>query len=550
MLDRLSLYFNTVRHMLPGQVCSMIARPYLLKRACRPKKGGFNAIKGRIRDIDILIPEIDECGEFLSRFDYGELKDNKFTFLHETHMVNLEEWKADASPLWNFNLHYFEYAIYLGYLWKQTGQDKYYNKYRELVEKWIEVNKPENVSWHPYPLSLRLINLLVSLGMFGDMVKKDDAFNQELLLNMYLQYRTLILRQEVWLLGNHYFENLFSIVVASYFFHEDHIFRKYLKKLEAEAARQILGDGMHFELSPMYHKVILADLLRLKQLAMNPDFPKSDWIDRVIKKMLSAMRMLEEGFDRTPLFNDSGDNVAHPVSSIEKACQRMNLDSRKISQLKSAGYYKLGNGKVSVLVDAGIIGPPYMPGHGHCDCLSFEMAIGGKAVFVNSGTFQYQGGRRRYFRSTKAHNTIMMDGQEQSQFWGEHRVARRIRVLNADVDGSSFSGEYKNYSGKKHKRTVNLFDRKLIVMDAVKGAAEIKSYLHISSDYMVTDNLEVLDGDKKVAVICPSGCNAEIYRTGELSYYSPEFGELHSGTCVVFSWRHDNAEKHGYIISY
>jgi hypothetical protein len=72
---------------------------------------------------------------------------------------------------------------------------------------------------------------------------------------------------------------------------------------------------------------------------------------------------------------------------------------------------------------------------------------------VNSGTYHYQDKLRKYFRSTQAHNTVKIGSHEQSECWGEHRVAKRIKGVKASLNGSSVCGEYKNYANEKHKRT-------------------------------------------------------------------------------------------------
>src|SRR6185295_1096925 len=72
------------------------------------------------------------------------------------------------------------------------------------------------------------------------------------------------------------------------------------------------------------------------------------------------------------------------------------------------------------------VGPSYQPGHAHADTLSFELSLHGRRVLVNSGTSEYgTGPERQRQRSTAAHNTVVIDGQDSSEVWGGFRVARR-----------------------------------------------------------------------------------------------------------------------------
>ena len=57
-----------------------------------------------------------------------------------------------------------------------------------------------------------------------------------------------------------------------------------------------------------------------------------------------------------------------------------------------------------LLVDCGEIGPDYLPGHAHCDTLSFELSLSGQRVVVDSGC------------------GIYVDGLNQPEIWGHIAV--------------------------------------------------------------------------------------------------------------------------------
>src|SRR5262249_32712695 len=88
----------------------------------------------------------------------------------------------------------------------------------------------------------------------------------------------------------------------------------------------------------------------------------------------------------------------------------------------------------SVFFDVGAVGPDYQPGHAHADTLSVECSYRGRRLFVDPGTYAYDlGARRRYDRSTAAHNTVTADGQDSSEVWHIFRVGRRARPLDVQV---------------------------------------------------------------------------------------------------------------------
>lgn len=90
-----------------------------------------------------------------------------------------------------------------------------------------------------------------------------------------------------------------------------------------------------------------------------------------------------------------------------------------------AGYYVLGDEletpeEVRIVADAGALGYLSIAAHGHADALAFTLTVGGRPFLVDSGTFAYhtEGAWRRYFRGTSAHNTVAVDGEDQSLFAG------------------------------------------------------------------------------------------------------------------------------------
>ena len=84
-----------------------------------------------------------------------------------------------------------------------------------------------------------------------------------------------------------------------------------------------------------------------------------------------------------------------------------------------------------LILDAGPVGPDYLPGHAHADTLSYELSLFGRRVIVNSGTSCYgTSPERQRQRGTAAHNTVVVDGEDSSEIWDGFRVARRARPLN------------------------------------------------------------------------------------------------------------------------
>ena len=532
---RVKTYADTIKYLRPDQLYSQIARRFKSKR-----KPVINKVPAH-REIHLLIPELDLDEAYIRRFVPEDIPAGKIHLLNDTYDLAFNDVnKAKMSPLTWYNLQYFEYAIALACIYRKTKDQRYVDSFERAYSDFLAADLP----YASYVISLQIPNVMIALEIFDNAVstKTRDLIHAEI----YRQYKYLSSHLETYLLGNHYFENLKALIIASYYFGDDRECRKYIEKLKIQTKEQILEDGMHFELSPMYHKIILEDLLRVHCIK---DFGISEWICPVIQKMTDALAALENGISRTPLFNDSGDNVAKTAKALlEAANVRCHITPQPTAALEEAKYYRLESNGAVLLVDGGRIGPDYMPGHGHSDCLSFELFIHGIPVAVNSGTYQYQGEQRKYFRSARAHNTVTMDDHEQSQCWGEHRVAKRIRNVKSHSDGRTFRGEYENYYGQRHKRIIQLENDRVSVTDETQGAHEVKSYLRIPGCFTLSEDLEVKDmNGSRLCRIQPQNCEARIISEGDMTQYAPEFGMLEKCCCIEFFWKEDGC-SHGYQI--
>lgn len=436
----------------------------------------------------IAVPELDLDPRYLERFDAEALLDGEFLLVNERRRVDLDVWSVpEASHLWNFNLHYFEWGIVLATRWRETRDHRYLDRYKELVCSWINACPyPNGDAWHPYTISLRLVNWLVAADLFGGALQEDAEFFASMRESMYRQYRHLLANQETHLRANHWWENLKTLAIASVSFGERNVHARVMRCLEGQLDEQILPDGVHFERSLMYHKLVLEGVLRVYAASRQFGFGlPGSFMDKV-KSMLDAMVSLERGMGKTPFFNDSADGVAKDCGPLTEACRcllGMEADDSKAS-FPDAGYYKLYDGDVAVMLDAGEPGPSYMLGHAHCDCLSFELSYKGEPVIVNSGTYAYQSDLRPYFRSTAAHSTCMVDGEEQLECWGEHRVGRGYRDARIVELGPSHAiATMTMRSGTRVQRTISLDQSSCTVFDLVGDPCErirIESLFHMA----------------------------------------------------------------------
>ncbi len=189
------------------------------------------------------------------------------------------------------------------------------------------------------------------------------------------------------------------------------------------------------------------------------------------------------------------------------------------------------------------------PGHGHCDALSYELSLAGQRMIVDSGVEHYHEDPdwRAFYRSTRAHNTIVVDGAEQSEIWGNFRVARRARPLEtqwAESDRLSYvscghSGYLRLPDRVEHRRFVCCVDRRFwLICDRLGGTGthRIESLIHFHPDVEVVSEFplspdvqvgEIRRGTETLRIVPWGFKHFASYRGAESpiqGWYAPEFG--------------------------
>lgn len=477
-MGKISLYWNTVKNLKPGQIYYRIGK--ILKRSCTL---GVRVSCSQEPGPVAVLTQLDFDPSFLQRFPLEALMEDRIVILHEAEKFNWDApWKFEnRSALWNYNLHYFEFLFPLIKAWLDTGEHCYLNKIKQMIQGWIRRNPRENggAGWDPYPTSLRLVNWISCYGYLEHDL--EESFRQQMLFSMKEQYANLAAHLEKHLLGNHYFENLKTLVICSIFFQNPEMTEAALRELKKQCAEQILPDGMHFELSPMYHKIILEDMLRTAAVLRQAE-RKDGEIEQYLQPMIDASYSLEEGLERIPLFNDCGNNVAKSLETLVLVAKdNFDITPQYKSQLPDSGYsiFKIGDWKM--IVDAGQPGPKYLPGHAHCDAMSFELFHRGRPVLVNCGTYAYQCAERGFFRSTAAHNTVIVNDTEQSQCWSAFRMAKGSKVQILQQDAHGISMKMTDYRGHTAIRKITICGKKILISDTSEGK-RLRAFYHFAED--------------------------------------------------------------------
>ena len=478
------------------------------------------------------------------------LAENEFEFLNvRRRFDNGIDWRsADHSRLWQYNLHYFDYAL-------DPGRPP--DWIRATMQDWVKRNPPgKSVGWEPYPVSLRIANWIKFDLRPGHPGQLPPPCRRSLCQQLWWLERNL----EHEIQANHLLKNAKALFFGGAYFSgkaADRWLRKGRKLFLEQVEEQIRPDGGHYERSAMYHAIVLEDMLDVLSLSVgSAGLMSANDIASLVRHAGNALSYLENltfPAGRLPMFNDSVAGIAPDTASLRSYAHAIlpfpdpyiPSDAALINK-PDTGFFGYRHDAEMLLVDGGAPSPSYQPGHSHCGLLGFELVVAGRPVIVNSGVYDYETTPlRRLLRSTAAHNTVRIDCDEQSEIWGAFRMGRRARPgrisLSADLpDRFRFAGSHDGYRGRAgrpiHRRAIECrIGHCWHVADDIigRGSHLVESFLHFHPSFRLE-----MEGDGWIAVCQDSELRFRITATGgaatrEPSTYCPRFGVRHCNWMLV-----------------
>ena len=555
MGGRWLLYFHTIRNLRPSQVFWRVWRrlpvfpapdvgpPPALRRGAQPL-AAFPLKRSSLTGSDAF-RLLNRDGRVESAADWNDPR---------------------ADALWLYNLHYFDDLC-------ADDAEARCGWHQALIARWIAENPVgQGVGWDAYPLSLRVVNWIKWALALGAAEPRDTAvaggagsgLTEAAIHNLAVQARYLAPRVEWHLLGNHVLANAKALVFAGCFFDGAEAkawLSKGLSILREQVAEQVLADGGHFERSPMYHALVLDDLLDLINLSRRfpHAIPEGDvrMLQEAARRMLGWARVMTHPDGGIAFFNDAAFGIAPGIAELEDYAARLGIESPRAAGahlvcMEQSGYVRLSQGPFTVLFDAAPVGPSYVPGHAHADTLAFELSCGTQRVICNSGVSRYgRGETRQWERSTAAHNTVEIDGENSSEVWDGFRAARCANPVGLQVSEEAGSLQaqcahdgYARLRGRpQHRRSLELAGDRVTWIDEILGASEHAAIgripLHPAvAAKRIDDNAWRLD--------LPGGARLRLSVEGaaarldaEAGRFSPEFGITLERT--VLCWRGSGA---------
>jgi hypothetical protein len=529
-------------------------------------------LKDELPSSAVVLLGIDDSPLVLDRA--AAVARREFTFVGQTLTLPDVDWgQRYVSHLWNYNLHYFGYSRDLAWAWRKTGDQIWPETFQDLALSWIRGTKPgQGDGWSPYPTSLRTVNWLYALALFGEALSREarDAVASSIAM----QTSWLERRLEHHIQANHLQKNYYALAVAGLLYDGRVAARWRRKGLRGtwDALReQVLRDGGHYERSPMYHCIALQDFLELAVLSETAgEAVPADVVER-LGRMVRALGVLSRPGGQLHLFNDAAEGVSAGRKHLEALAARVlpswSEAATGLLELPDTGYFGYHDPATRdrLIVDAGPPGPRHQPGHAHCDMLSFELDLAGLPFAVDSGVHGYVGDPyREYVRSTRAHNTVMVAGREQHELWGAFRMGRAGSTLKAEH--AAHCGEYRFLGACSpfhdmaaiHRRTIHRNVGEWCVSDRVVGASgqPLRSFLHLHPRWTLRRGGDgcswvACSGSREISIIV-FGADHSRARVGESNppqgWYCPHFGTAVPAAVLEIDVEENDGREFGYMI--
>lgn len=484
---------------------------------------------------------------------------------------------SDVKYPWELNRMY--QLGWLGLAWRATGERRWVDAFRRLVDDWREWNEPwRGVNWAmPMEVGIRAVWLVLAAGLFADATELDPDWWMRYEQLVWAHGRYLASNFEYFAnLTNHYVANCLGLLAVGSIMPQEsaeHMwFDEGRHRLLRELERQVHPDGVHYELSIGYHRLVLEMMLLGAHFAERGGTPFDDSALKHLERMAEFVHDYTPGHGSAPQLGDSDDGLILRLEperdlydhrdtlslagallgrddllahSGEESLAALLLAPGKSAShtppsalesrlYRNGGFAVLRSDALHVLADVGEIGL-----HGNNDTLAFTLSSHRTAWIVDPGTYCYtrDPDLRNLLRSTARHNAPAVDGAETAPFSGLWRVRYDRTGTTVDLwspESGTLAAHHNAYSdrGMEVKRRWQLAGETLEVHDTLSGSGT-HSW---SCCFTVPEEIEVVRCDERSVELRGDGetmvmeCSHSLEI--EAGWYSTGYGVARSATLL------------------
>ncbi|MDO5416209.1 MAG: alginate lyase family protein [Lachnospiraceae bacterium] len=440
-------------------------------------------------------------------------------------------WQLSRHPEWKM----------LAHAYRENGDKRYAERTAELFESWYhqavcpgdEVSGYDTACWRTIECGIRMgANWPYVLFTFYD----TEAFTDQVLTDWYIS---------VWEHGNRLYKNctrgnwlvmeMNGLAQIGILYPQLKESGKWLEtafsRLEEELDRQVYPDGFQYELSTIYHEVVVNNYQRVMEMAQAFAVPVPAGMLKKLENAVMADVKLMMPDGRVPSLNDGN---WFSVKHLLERKRRMLPDVPEFLWVSGdgkeghepefhsiampySGFLVMRSGWEPDAVWALFDGAPFGRAHQHEDKLSVLLYAEGKLLLTEGGNYAYDDSpMRRYVLSTRAHNTAMVDGMSQNRRrdyqWNEEEIRQKADLAwNMGPHFEYGESNYREGYGPEVDKRVN-HNRCLYFVKNLPEAVGAENHLPVF--FLVVDRFEAEEEhtyqalwhvDSENPVISPSG---------------------------------------------
>ena len=461
---------------------------------------------------------------------------------------------GDKKIIWELNRH--QYFATLGQAYWLTGDERHARTFTDHLKSWMEANPPKlGINWaSSLEVAFRSMSWLWAFYFFKSSPSLTTATFQRALKFLYLSARHLESYLSTYFSPNTHLTGealgLFFLGTLLPEFREAKRWQELGKRILVEQlSTHVRADGVYFEQSSYYHRYTTDFYLHFLLLSRANNLALPSDVDKSVVRLLDHLMYITRPDGTTPLFgDDDGGRLAmlddRPANDFratlavgamlfDRADYRFvagearetllwltgveGLDhlntigatqpSETSRPFFSGGYFVMRDGWTSesnyLLFDCGPHGS-LNHGHAHADALSFDLAANGRTTLVDPGTYTYTGSQelRDWFRSSRAHNTMSLDGESSSvpneAFSWTTSARCSLKTWIAEDRFDFVSGEHDGFMRLPNPATVTreilfLKGDYWIIRDALNSSTEHRADVsfHFDSSTGIESNLVI-----------------------------------------------------------
>lgn len=463
-------------------------------------------------------------------FKTGAVWPRKYAFDLDFEMLTSH---SDVKVPWE--LSRFQHAALLGQAWLYTRREAFRAEFVSQFEDWERDNPwGYSVNWIcAMDVAIRAHNLQWGYRfLFGPGEPAPAEQARRFARALYLHGEFIEQHLETLdVNGNHYLADAVGLVsIGAWFRHSsagERWFQLGRRMLEEEIVRQVHPDGVDFEQSTAYHRLVTEMFLTgfLLVRMSGSEVSAAAWTR--LERMCDYIAAYTKPDGRAPLLGDADDGRMHKLApraindhryllstgaclfasphladaagqcweetwwllggSAANGFTSLPHNEPRLSQaFPDGGIYILRAPGAHAIVDCAEVGMDGRGGHGHNDVLSFELSLAGTPVITDCGSFVYTAdpAERDRFRSTAYHNGVQVEDEEVNRFlsppdmWRLADDARPFDVTwDSNGQGGTVAASHHGYERLAdpvaHRRTCEMTSdgRAFHVRDSVRAQA-------------------------------------------------------------------------------